>query len=199
MTLLYLVRHGETELNTKGVYYGWTDCTLSDHGVQQGINVAALLKDVTFDKVISSPLKRACKTAEIVSGLSEEKICLDDRLKELNFGFWEGKHYQTIQANDQKNWDLWVNDWKKAAPPAGESFENMYRRVEESLNEILKNYEGQNVLVVTHQGCLRIMMCILLKMTCESYWRFTFEHDAYSLIEIEQGYGIVKKINQRIK
>ncbi|MEN3003617.1 alpha-ribazole phosphatase [Dehalobacterium formicoaceticum] len=199
MTLLYLVRHGETELNTKGVYYGWTDCALSDHGVEQGTKVAAMLKDVNFDKVISSPLQRARKTAELVSGLSGEKVRLDDRLKELNFGFWEGKHYQTIQADDQENWELWVNDWKKAAPPAGESFLTMYHRVKEALNEILENSAGQNVLLVTHQGCLRIIMCLLLQMPYESYWRFTFAHDAYSLMEIEQGYGIVKKINQRIE
>lgn len=195
MTLLYLIRHGETELNAKGVYYGWTDCGLSEKGVVQAEKVAGMLKDVNFDAVISSPLKRARETAAIVGRCPGTEIVLDERLKELNFGSWEGKHYKTIQDSDRQNWDLWVNDWKKVAPPAGESFTSMYRRVKQSIKEILEKYEGQTILVVTHQGCLRIIMCILLNMKYEGYWRFTFEHGTYSLLEIEQGYCIVKKIN----
>lgn len=195
MTLLYLIRHGETQLNMKGVYYGWTDCGLSGKGVMQAEKVAGMLKDITFDKVISSPLKRAKETAAIVSRCQQSEIILDERLKELNFGSWEGKHYKTIQDSDRDNWDLWVNDWKKTAPPAGESFISMYRRVKQSIKEILEKYEGQTIMVVTHQGCLRIIMCILLNMKYEDYWHFTFEHDTYSLMEVEQGYCIVKKIN----
>lgn len=195
MTLLYLVRHGETDLNKKGVYYGWTDCGLSEKGVEQAQKVAGMLKEVTFDRVISSTLKRAQETAAIVSGLQLAEITLDERLKELNFGSWEGKHYQAIQDSDRDNWDLWVNDWKKAAPPAGESFVNMYRRVKQSILEMMDKYEGQTVMIVTHQGCLRIIMCVLLNMKYEGYWRFTFNHDTYSLLELEQGYCIVKKIN----
>lgn len=195
MTLLYLVRHGETELNSKGLYYGWTDCGLSDKGVMQAKKVSEMLKDITFDQVISSPLTRAKETAVIVSGWESEKILLDDRLKELNFGFWEGKHYKTIQDSDKENWDHWVNDWKKATPPGGESFVGMYRRVRQCIKEILENYEGKTLMVVTHQGCLRIIMCVLLNLKYEGYWRFTFDHDTYSLLEVEQGYCIVKKIN----
>lgn len=196
MTLLYLIRHGETELNTKGVYYGWTDCVLSGKGVMQAEKMAGMLKDITFAKVISSPLKRAQETAAIVSGFQRSEITLDERLKELNFGSWEGKHYKTIQDSDRENWDLWVNDWKKAAPPGGESFISMYHRVKQSIKEILEKYQGQTIMVVTHQGCLRIIMCVLLNMRYEGYWHFTFEHGTYSLIEVEQGYCIVKKINQ---
>lgn len=195
MTLLYLVRHGETELNSKGLYYGWTDCGLSDKGVIQAEKVSEMLKNIAFDQVISSPLTRAKETAAIVSGWELEKIFLDERLKELNFGFWEGKHYKTIQDSDKENWDLWVNDWKKASPPGGESFVSMYRRVRQCIKEILEKHEGQTLMVVTHQGCLRIIMCVLLGLKYEGYWRFTFDHDTYSLLEVEQGYCIVKKIN----
>ncbi|ATW28120.1 alpha-ribazole phosphatase [Candidatus Formimonas warabiya] len=197
MTLLYLVRHGETDLNTKGVYYGWTDDGLSPQGIKQAEKMAVMLEDVHFDTVISSPLTRARETAVIVSRSDPDRIILDERLKELNFGAWEGKHYQVIQDHDKENWDLWVKDWKKASPPAGESFVSMYRRVKQSIKETLEKYEGQTLLMVTHQGCLRIIMCILLNMKYEGYWHFTFDHGAYSLIDVEQGYCIVKKINQK--
>ncbi len=195
MTLLYLMRHGETELNTKGVYYGWTDCGLSEKGVKQAQKVALMLKDIKFDTVISSPLKRAKDTAAIVSKFPPEEIVLDGRLKELNFGSWEGRHYQSIQEWDRENWDLWVNNWKEAAPPGGESFMDMYRRVEESVKEILEKYSGQTLLVVTHQGCLRMIMSILLNLDYDGYWHFTFAHGTYSLLEIKHGLCVVQNIN----
>ena len=148
MTLLYLMRHGETELNTKGVYYGWTDCGLSEKGVKQAQKVALMLKDIKFDTVISSPLKRAKDTAAIVSKFPPEEIVLDGRLKELNFGSWEGRHYQSIQEWDRENWDLWVNNWKEAAPPGGRSYGYVpkgRRKCQRNIGKILRtNLVGSN-------------------------------------------------------
>jgi len=195
MTHLYLMRHGETEHNTKGVYYGWTDLRLNENGIKQAENLARILGHISFDTVISSPLKRARETAVIAGKLPEEKIVLDERLKELNFGSWEGKHYREIQKEDPENWDRWVRDWKEGAPPGGESFSSMFRRVSESVQEMLEKYAGQTLLVVTHQGCLRIIISILLHLGQEGYWHFTFTQGTYSLLEIENGFCIVKKIN----
>jgi len=197
MTRLYLIRHGETELNARGVYYGWTDCSLSSRGISQAKDIADSLRNVSFDAVVSSPLKRTKETAVIVSGFNEQDLFLDERLKELNFGAWEGKHYQAIQDSDRENWNLWVNDWIKASPPLGESFASLYRRVKQSIRDILARHDGKTVLLVSHQGCLRIIMCVLLNMKYEGYWRFTFEHGAYSLLDVEKGYCIVRKINHR--
>ena len=85
-TEIYLIRHGETEMNVKGVYYGWTDCGLSEKGIQQAEDLADILQDVHFDAVISSSLSRAVETAAIVSGHDPDDIIKDDRLRELNFG-----------------------------------------------------------------------------------------------------------------
>lgn len=195
MTLLYLVRHGETELNAKKVCYGWTDCALNQKGVRQAQRVARMLEEVTFDAVISSPLKRARETAAIVGKVSPEEIILDERLRELNFGSWEGKHYQRIEKEDPENWLFWINNWKEAAPPGGEPFIKMYRRVEESVKEILDKYAEETLLIVSHQGCLRTIMCMLLNMGYEGFMHFSFQQDTYSLLEVKNGFCVVKKIN----
>jgi len=195
MTRLYLVRHGETELNVKKVCYGWTDCPLNQNGIQQAQKVARLLQDMTFDAVISSPLQRAKETAAMVGKIPPEELILDERLKELNFGSWEGKHYLTIQEEDPENWHTWVEHWKEAAPPGGESFVQMYQRVEESVKEILEKFDQKTLLLVSHQGCLRTIMCILLHMGYEGFMHFNFQQDTYSLLEVENGFCVVRKIN----
>lgn len=196
MTELYLIRHGETELNTKGVYYGWTDCELSEKGVMQSEDLADILQNVCFDVVISSSLTRAVVTAVIVSGFTPDEIIKDDRLRELNFGAWEGMRCVEVREKHKEAWENWGSDWKNAAPPKGESFFEIYRRVRSCIEDILKEYKGKKVLIVSHQGVMRIIPMILLGLTEEAYWSFTAEQGRYSHYEIdEKGHCTIKKIN----
>lgn len=196
MTGLYLVRHGETELNTKGVYYGRTDCGLSKKGLLQAKELAAILHNVSFDAVISSDLMRTVITAAIVSGYDTDKIVKDDRLRELNFGDWEGLHHGEIIEKHSKEWKKWCVDWKNSAPPGGESFFDIYIRVKSSIEDILKEYRGKRVLIVSHQGAMRIIPMVLMGLPPEAYWSFTAEHGRYSHYEIDDlGQCIIRKIN----
>lgn len=195
-TELYLIRHGETELNTAGVFYGWTDCGISEKGVAQAEDLADILQGVDFDAVISSSLSRAVVTAVIVSGYTPDEIKMDDRLRELNFGDWEGLHHSEIKQKHKEAWDKWGSDWKNASPPRGESFFEIYNRVKSSIEEILDEYKGRKVLIVSHHGTMRIIPMILLGLTAEAYWSFTAEQGRYSHYEIDgKGHCIVRKIN----
>lgn len=90
MLNVYLLRHGETTFNADGnKYCGRTDAELTPKGIRQAEEVAALLADIKFDCVYSSPLKRAYETAKIASGNKE--VIKDERLIEMDFGRWEGK------------------------------------------------------------------------------------------------------------
>ena len=196
MTELYIIRHGETELNTTGVYYGWTDCGLSEKGVMQSEDLADILQNVSFDAVISSSLIRAVVTAVVVSGFAPEEIIRDDRLRELNFGDWEGIHHKEIKEKHKEAWENWRSDWKNAAPPGGESFSEMYVRVKSCIEDILREYKGKRVLVVSHQGAMRIIPMILLGFPEEAYWSFTAEQGRYSQYEIDDmGHCTIKRIN----
>lgn len=196
MTELYLVRHGETELNSQGVYYGWTDCGLSEKGIMQAEDLADILQNVSFDAVISSSLIRAVATAAVVSGFTPDDIIKDDRLRELNFGDWEGLHHKEVMEKHREAWEKWGSDWKNAAPPGGESFIEIYSRVKCCIEDILKEYKGKRILLVSHQGSMRIIPMILMKLPEEAYWSFTAEQGRYSLYEIDEtGHCIIKRIN----
>ncbi len=197
MLELYLVRHGETEMNVKGVYYGWTDCELTEKGIEQNVCLAQVLKNISFDAVLSSDLKRAVATAEIVSGKKAADIILDSRLRERNFGKWEGLHFTELERDCKEQWQKWSNDWRNIQIPEGESYDELYERVKECMIELMDRYKSGKVLIVSHHGCLRLIATILLKLEHEAFWSFMFEHGAYSMLQITGEHCVIRKINCR--
>lgn len=90
---IYVVRHGETNGNLRGVMQGWTDEPLNDKGRALAIITAKALSDIRFDVAISSTLSRAYETAQIIlrgNNNNKPEIEIDERIKEMNFGSWEG-------------------------------------------------------------------------------------------------------------
>ena len=195
MTRLYLCRHGETDLNIKKVYYGFTDVSLNTLGKIHCENVKEKLREVNFDLVISSPLKRAMESAEIISPLNSSEIISYEGLREINFGKWENKHFKDIEKEYKEEWKLWLEDWINFSFPGGENFKSLYLRVKTCIEDILIDYEGKTILLVAHEGTLKIIALIFMNMKMEDYWRLTFEFGTYSMFEINEGFGILKKIN----
>ena len=195
MINLYMARHGETKSNQKKVYYGWTDVPLTRNGVKQCEGLRDKLCNVNFDVVISSSLERALNSAEITGDVKREYIAVYDGLKELNFGKWEELHYKDIEEKYNEDWNSWIHDWENFCIPEGESFSELYKRVKICLYEILEKYKDKTVLLVCHQGTLRIISTLLLNMKVSDYWSFTFEFGMFTLFEIQEDLTIIKKIN----
>lgn len=192
-----MMRHGETVLNQQKVYYGWTDVPLSPQGEEQCQQLKKILTTVKFDAVLASPLQRAMSSAHIVTS-EQQDLCIYEDLKELNFGKWEGLHYLDIEKNDQKAWTGWCTDWINFCIPGGESFQLFYDRVRECFQKILETYPNKRILLVAHEGTLKVISLLLLKLPQQDYWNFTFEFGAYSMFELgENGATTIKRINCR--
>lgn len=196
MTKIYLVRHGETDYNKMGCYYGWTDCSLTQDGVLQSQNLRKAFENIKYDVMVSSDLKRAVETANIINCESKE-ILIDNRLRELNFGLWEGKSHQEIAVKYAEHWNLWIEDWENATPSEGESFSNMHNRICEYMDEILDLYRDKSIVIVSHNGSLRIIAAYLLRLSLDKIWSFSFDHGKYSLLEVNEGHCIIKGINNK--
>lgn len=139
--MIYIVRHGETDYNVEGRYGGRIDVELNAKGIEQAYALKKVLKDIKFDIVISSPLKRAYKTATIIT---ETEITIDDRIIERDNGELEGKLKQDCPTNI---------DFNNLNTGYGiESIIDFRKRIFNFLDEITKEYEGKNVLIVTHAG-----------------------------------------------
>jgi len=195
MINIYLARHGETELNKKKVYYGFTDVPLNSKGETQCQALKQKLINVKFDTVITSPLIRVVNSAEIITGLKKENFKLYKDLRELNFGKWEDMHYWEIEKEYPDEWKAWCKDSEGYCTPNGESFKVFYERVKFCFEGIQKEITGENVLIVGHEGVLKIIASIILNLRIKDYWRFTFEFGTYSLFEVEDNFAVIRKIN----
>ncbi|HYH03670.1 MAG TPA: alpha-ribazole phosphatase, partial [Bacillota bacterium] len=191
----YLVRHGSTMMNEKGVYQGWTDAPLSETGKQQCEVVKAKLRQVSFDAIISSPLERAVRSAQIITGKNRDRIMTKEALKEFNFGVWEGLNHKEAAAQYPREWEAWCADWQHSGPPRGENFLNFYQRVEQGYHELLRSNGDETVLIVSHEGPLRVIATLLLTLKPEDYWRLSFEFGCYSMFEVTQAIPVMRKIN----
>jgi alpha-ribazole phosphatase len=194
MTRVYLVRHGETDYNKKSCYYGWTDCSLAQEGIEQSEALRSVFENIQYDVMLSSDLRRAVETANIINCCNRE-LLIDKRLRELNFGQWEGKSYQEVSTEHTEDWNLWVEDYENAAPTDGESFANMYNRISEFMDEARNLYKDKSMVIVSHNGSLRIIAAYLLGLTMDKTWCFNFEHGKYSLLEVNEGHCSIKGIN----
>ncbi len=195
---IYMVRHGETDQNRKGCYYGKTDAVLTENGLRQAKQLKGLLRDVHFDRVISSPLVRAYHTAEIVmEGRNQEMIC-DSRLMEQDFGIFEGYTYPELQKQYPDELEEWNRNFTHYGIPGGESFLDVRRRVEDFLDDLAKNHLAkgkETVLLVAHKGTLGHLLAAMIGLPPEGYWNFVLEQGCYSMVDLEDGYAIFRKLN----
>lgn len=200
---LFLVRHGQTEANLRGVFCGVTDLALTPLGIEQAGDVARWLADVAFADGVSSQLLRARHTADIVLAGQPLNAGINDQLNEMNFGEWEMRHHHDLQREDPDAWATWVADWQQASPTGGESFIQFSDRVESVVQSLLstnsqqKNNHDVNQLLVAHQGVLSLMLARLLAMPAAAMWHFHFEQGAYSVLEIHDGFVTLRAFNSR--
>ena len=195
-----MIRHGETALNVKGCYYGRTDAVLSEKGISQARYLKEILKEVSFDYIVASPLVRAYNTAQIVMEEREQEIFGDRRLMEQDFGIFEGMTYKEIQNTYPKELDAWNEEFSTYSIPKGESFADVRSRAEDFLRDIPSGREskGEKMLIVAHKGTLGHLLAAMLKLPLDGYWNFVFEQGCYSVVDLEDGYAIIRKLNASI-
>lgn len=160
MIELYLIRHGETEWNKESICQGRTDFPLNLKGKEEASEVAKELKakNYKFDLYISSPLKRAFETTEIIKNeLTNNKndILIDNYFIERNFGYFEGKK-NILFTDAYKNKKL--GEYYKSGL---ESESVLISRVVKGINELIKTYDNKKILIVTHSNIIRALLVFI--------------------------------------
>lgn len=159
-TRLVLVRHGATEYTEQRRYSGRGDVPLSDRGrsqVEAAANrVTALVPSAAA--VVSSPLTRCRHTAEtIAAALGGKPVRVDNDLVECDFGAWEGRTFTEVRERWAGEMDAWLAS-TAVAPPDGESFDDVAARSRRSVDELLKVYRGEAVVVVSHVSPIKLIL-----------------------------------------
>lgn len=171
---LYLIRHGQTDWNKEERLQGKIDIELNENGRAMAIAAGEQLKSVHFDKVYSSPLKRALVTAQLICGDKNPDIIIDERLREISFGVLEGKTYTEITTPDSPfRYFFSDNEVDKfVAPEGGESIESLCARTKNFVQTIIEPQadSADRILIVAHGALLASMMCYLDNHGIANFW-----------------------------
>ncbi|MBM3120769.1 MAG: histidine phosphatase family protein [Chloroflexi bacterium] len=161
MTAWILVRHGATDWNRDGRYQGQADPPLNAEGRAQAARLADALAARPIEAVYSSDLQRARHTAEVIAGVHGLAVHLDQRLREVNQGAWEGMLVADIAAGYPAEWRALQEDPLNARAPGGESAAEVAERAMASLREIAGRHPLGPVIVVSHGLTLGCVVCSL--------------------------------------
>lgn len=181
---LYITRHGETEWNTLKKMQGWQNSNLTEQGIANAIKLCDRLKDVDFSNIYSSPLGRAMDTANYIKGNRNIEIETHDGLKELGFGLWEGvENEEVMKLYEEEHYKFW-NKPLLYKGNDGESFDELFKRINEALKHIIQNSTGDNVLIVSHAITIKAIYSIIKNYNLEDFWTLPYI-DGTSLTIVE--------------
>lgn len=149
--------------NVLRLFQGSSDLDISELGKVQLKYLEERFSSIPIDRIYSSPLKRAVKTAQAVAGVRNIEIETLEGLKELYGGIVEGKPFVEAFNSVPGLADTWDNHPQDFAPEGGETMRHAYSRIWETVLQIAKNNPDKTVALASHGGVIRCLMCRLLK------------------------------------
>ena len=171
-TEIILIRHGETEWNSQKRMQGHSNSDLSSVGQAQIQALGQWMKNVPFDLIYSSDSLRAKQTAEAITQFSGHELQIDQRLREKNFGVFEGLTSEEARERHPEVFRLFKTAGSKYVIDEGESTQQLQDRALEIVNEIRIKHPEERVLLVTHGGFIRVVMKHSLGLSLETPTRF---------------------------
>ncbi len=195
-TVTVLLRHGSTPLTAERRFSGSGEADLSEVGLAQAAAAAERLgAEPAVKAVVTSPLRRARRTAEIVADRLGLDVVADDGLRETDFGAWEG---HTL-AEVRERWPAEAAAWLASvdvAPPGGESFSVVGRRVRQARDRLVASYGGHRLLLVSHVTPIKTLVRLALDAPPTALYRIHL--DPVGITEIDwhpDGPAVLRRLN----
>jgi broad specificity phosphatase PhoE len=168
-TRLLLIRHGATALTAEDRFSGDIGVDLSQEGRDQVSALARRLERLTIGAVYASPLTRAFDTATILGEPHGLKPFIEDGLREISHGHWEGMSRSDVEAKFPDEYAAWDADPFTFAPRGAESGLSVMARAVPVIREIVTRHQGEQVVVVSHKATLRLLLSSLLGIDPRGY------------------------------
>lgn len=203
---LYLVRHGESEGNFlqpspheekgtgRGAFLGHRDAPLTARGRAQAEQLGGFFRTLPPHVMLCSPLKRALQTAS-----SWGIPLVDQRLKEQDYGQWDGLGVQEVQLRFPENYRQWLSGNPNCAPVGGESLQEVSLRLAPLLAELTAFRHGlescprpwgdteHGVVVVAHASVLQTLLCLVLATPLRNRWAYRFQLASVACVDFSFG------------
>jgi probable phosphoglycerate mutase len=169
MLTLHLVRHGDTKQAAEGIFCGDIDPPLTESGLLQAERVARALQPLGLSALYCSPKTRARMTAEPIARTTGLTPILEDGIREIAYGAWEGRFEVDVRRDDAAAYDAWRTDPALVSPPGGEgAFAIAARALPVVLRARMEHPRG-HVLLVSHKATVRVIVCALLGVPLGRY------------------------------
>jgi alpha-ribazole phosphatase len=195
MSLVYLVRHGESDHNAQERGLGRADVPLSERGLEQAKLIAARFARVPLDAVLSSPLQRALVIARAIAEQHALAVDIRPELTELDVGEIEGLAYAEIRDRFPDFYAAWTGDDPvDVAMPGGESIAGLAERLAPLARDLLDGPD-RVIVVVSHNFTLRVLVCLLLGIHIASFRNFRLDLGSVTTISIQHGRAAIQALN----
>ena len=193
---LLLLRHGQTALSVERRYSGHGDPELTELGRRQAAGAAARLAALPdIAAVLTSPLLRARQTATAVADATGAPLVVRQGLIETDFGAWEGLTFAEARARDPELHAAWLGS-EDVAPPGGESFAAVGRRIETERAAVVEEFPGSTVVLVSHVTPIKMLLRAALEGGPGILYRLHLDLAALSIVDFyPDGGASVRLVN----
>lgn len=192
---LVLLRHGETQWSRSGQHTGLTDIPLTARGERLGARTAELLAGRVFSLVLTSPLQRATRTAQL-AGLADAET--DDNLMEWDYGGYEGLTTNEIREQARRSWTVFEDGVVPGATP-GESIEQVAARCRAVIARVLPSLAIGDVALVGHGHCLRILASVFLGQDPRFGSQILLDAGSVSVLRWEREMPVIESWNRTLQ
>jgi broad specificity phosphatase PhoE len=190
-----LMRHGETPWNRQGRVMGRNPVELDAHGRDQVASLVDIVRPLNPDLIVTSPLKRARQSAEIIAeGLANEiTIREDPQIAEVQYGRWEGMTYEELVVDE--DYLRYREEPILSSTPGGECIGEVQARGVEAVMRTLGEADGRRVLFVSHGDIIRSVLCHFMGMELRQFRRIRVDNAALSGVQIAGEFAEIKFLN----
>ncbi|MBN1934794.1 MAG: histidine phosphatase family protein [Anaerolineae bacterium] len=190
MLKIILVRHGQTEWSARGThgghFCGRIDIKLNATGIVQAQSIAEALKPLDIAAVYTSPLNRSLNTAIVIAQTHSLKAKPLAALLDINYGQWSGRSAKEVIAQWPDLHRQWIVSPQEVQMPGGESLADVRRRIEETLDWLWEQHDGEIVVIVGHEAINKVMLCYVIGLDNGGYWRLRQDTGCINRIDYDR-------------
>lgn len=192
---IYLVRHGQTELNRDRIFRGRLDPPLNNTGHEEARTTAAFMKNAEVSFILSSPLLRAVQTAEPFARMKGLEVKTVRELIDIDFGKWQGLSEKKVLKRNSRLFHQWHKEPTRVTFPGGESLLKVRRRLEDFLVHLRTYYSDRAGAVYTHRVVCKVLVCMLASIPLKNFWNVKIDTASVSMFALEGENTVIHFLN----
>jgi broad specificity phosphatase PhoE len=170
---------------------------LNERGRQQAEALARRLSGMSIGSVHTSDLRRARDTALVAVRPHRLEPLIEPRLRELDFGAWEGHTYEEVRAGYGQALAAWEEDPLVTSPPGGETLQHLSGRLRSFVDDVIRPRDpaDRTLLIVAHRGALRVLLCLIQRLPVTAHWQFGMDSASLSVLEMNRRGATIVVLN----